>query len=56
MEEIVKQFIQQENGLETVEYAIVASIIVVSIIAAIVGIGMWVSGRFEILERNLSTP
>ena len=52
----VKRFIQDERGLETVEYAIIAGLIVVGTIATIVTIGTWVSSKFDKLNTALGTP
>jgi Flp pilus assembly pilin Flp len=42
------------NRLETVEYAIIAGLIVVSSIVTIVSIGTWVSGKFSALNAVLA--
>lgn len=51
----IKRFLKDEQGLETVEYAILLGLIVAGTIAAVVGIGAWVSGRFEATESQLTT-
>ena len=50
---LVKSFIVNEQGLETVEYAIIAGLIVAATITAITAIGTWVSGKFGTLKTNL---
>jgi pilus assembly protein Flp/PilA len=50
---MVKKFILAEDGLETVEYAIIAGLIVVGVIATVVSIGTWVSGKFTTLNTSL---
>lgn len=45
--EIAKSFVKDERGLETVEYAIIAGLIVVGTIVTIASIGTWVSGKFS---------
>jgi len=52
----VKRFIQDERGLETVEYAIIAGLIVVGTIATILAIGAWVNTKFNALNTALGTP
>jgi pilus assembly protein Flp/PilA len=47
------RFVRDERGLETVEYAIIAGLIVVGTIATIVTIGTWVSGKFVALNAAL---
>jgi Flp pilus assembly pilin Flp len=41
------------EGLETVEYAIIAGLIVVGSIGTIAGIGTWVSAKFAALNTAL---
>lgn len=55
VKEIVKRFVKDERGLETVEYAIIAGLIVVGTIVTIASIGTWVSAKFTLLESGLST-
>ena len=52
MERFLK-FIKDEDGLETVEYAIIGGLIVVATIATIVSIGQWVSAKFDALLAAL---
>ncbi len=54
--EIAKRFVKDERGLETVEYAIIAGLIVVGTIATIATIGVWVKGKFDALELALNPP
>lgn len=54
--EIVKRFVKDERGLETVEYAIIAGLIVVGTIATIASIGVWVNAKFTTLNTTLGTP
>ena len=51
---MLKIFLKDERGLETVEYAIIAGLIVSGLIAIIVSIGVWVKGTFTTLQTNLS--
>ena len=53
MKALVKKFVKDERGLETVEYAIIAGLIVVGTIATVVSIGVWVQGKFEALNTGL---
>ena len=50
----IMRFIKDEEGLETVEYAIIAGLIVIGTIATIAAIGGWVNTKFEALEAGLS--
>lgn len=49
-----KEFVLAEDGLETVEYAIISGIIVVAVIATLISIGTWVSGKFTTLDTGLA--
>jgi pilus assembly protein Flp/PilA len=51
---LVNKFIANDQGLETVEYAIIAGLIVVGTVAAITAIGGWVSGKFTALRTALN--
>lgn len=54
---IVKRFVRDERGLETVEYAIILGIIVVATIGWIVALGNWVFTQFSELGTELgATP
>jgi pilus assembly protein Flp/PilA len=53
MKVTIKQFVVAEEGLETVEYAIIAGLIVVGVIATVVTIGTWVSGKFTAINAGL---
>ena len=51
---LAKRFASDERGLETVEYAIIAGIIVAGTVATIVAIGTWVSGALGTLQDELA--
>lgn len=44
---MTRQFRDDENGAAMVEYSILIGIIAVASIGFIIGIGMWVTGRFS---------
>ncbi|MBL7215007.1 MAG: Flp family type IVb pilin [Phycisphaerae bacterium] len=48
-------FLKDEKGLETVEYAIIAGLIVVGIVTFIASIGDWVAAQFGSLDTDLNT-
>ncbi|MHC4387074.1 MAG: Flp family type IVb pilin [Planctomycetota bacterium] len=52
--EMLKRFFKDERGLETVEYAIIAGLIVVGTIATVVSIGAWVNTKFTALDTGLA--
>lgn len=47
MKEFLKKLAAAEKGMEVVEYAVVAGLIVVGVITIIVSIGFLVSKRFQ---------
>ena len=51
---IAKQFRDDENGAAMVEYSILVGIIAGAAILIIVGIGLWVNGRFTDLCTDLA--
>jgi Flp pilus assembly pilin Flp len=50
----IARFIKEEDGLETVEYAIITGLIVVGVIATVASIGAWVDARFTALDTGLA--
>ena len=49
----LNRFLSDEQGLETVEYAIIAGLIVSGLVAIIVAIGGWVKNQFSNLQTSL---
>ena len=49
----LNRFLSDERGLETVEYAIIAGLIVSGLVAIIVAIGGWVKTQFSNLQTSL---
>jgi len=56
MMEMLKRFIKDEQGLETVEWAVIAALIVVGLIVAITNLGDNVKASFEALESATDAP
>lgn len=50
---LIKRFLRDESGLETVEYAIMAGLVVSGLVAIVASIGAWVKSRFEALQAEL---
>jgi len=46
---------RDEKGLEAVEYAIIAGLIVATAIITLSILGMWVTGQFDAVSDNLDT-
>jgi Flp pilus assembly pilin Flp len=47
MKTLIKKFLGDESGLETVEYAIILGLIVAGTIGLVVAIGIWVNTQFQ---------
>ena len=54
-EGMLKKMLKSEEGLETVEYAIIAGLIVVGVIATVTNIGSWVATQFGALLTALQS-
>jgi Flp pilus assembly pilin Flp len=50
---LAKRFVREDDGLETVEYAIISGLIVVGTIGAITAIGQWVAAQYQALQSAL---
>ena len=50
---LMKRFVVADDGLETVEYAIITGLIVAATITAIAAIGIWVNNTFVGLQTDL---
>ena len=55
MKEKLLSFIKEEQGTETVEWAIMIGLIAVASIAVILGIGNWVNQKFTSLQTGLGS-
>lgn len=49
----LKRFWREDQGLETVEYAIITGLIVAATITAIGVLGGWVTTQFESVNENV---
>ncbi len=52
---MLKRFVKDEQGLETVEYAIILGLVVVTTIGAIITLGGWVLNKFNATNTALAT-
>lgn len=50
---LIKRFVSDEKGLETVEYAIIVGLIVGGLVLVIAAIGTWVNTQFTDLQTDL---
>ena len=48
-----KQFLRDESGMETVEYSVIAGLLVVGALTAIALVGMWVQSTFGNFDNEL---
>ena len=54
MKAVLRRFLKDERGLETVEYAIILGLIVAATIAAIITLGQWVLAQFTATNQALT--
>ena len=52
--EMLKRFLKDESGLETVEYAVIAGLILLATILTISAVGVLVNAKFQALEAALT--
>ncbi len=55
MTKVIKRFINDERGLETVEYAVMTALVVSALVLAITALTGAVSTRFGVVEGVIST-
>ena len=48
---MVKRFVRDERGMETVEWAVVAALIIAGLVTVIAGIGTNVNTKFNALQN-----
>lgn len=56
MKALLKKFVNDERGLETVEWAVIAALIVTGLVGVITTLGTKVSAEFTALSAELPTP
>jgi Flp pilus assembly pilin Flp len=49
----LQAFLHDDEGLETVEYAIIAGLIVSALVVLMIAIGDWVEGRYNEVKTEL---
>lgn len=52
--ELVRRFLHEEDGTETVEWGIMAGLLVVGLVTVVAAIGTWVSTRMTNLSTELA--
>ena len=53
LRKMLRRFACEESGLESIEYAIIVSLVTVAVIATIVAVGFWVNKRYGRLAAAL---
>ena len=54
MKDLANRFLRDETGLETIEYAIIAGLVVTAVVASTFAIGTWLGGKIEGLKTELT--
>ena len=54
MRHSIRTFIRNEEGLETIEYAMMTSLIVAGMLVSLVALGIAVEGRFNIASSVIA--
>jgi len=49
---MLQRFLADDRGLETVEYAIIAGLVVASLIAVVAALGAWTKAQFDALKTE----
>ncbi len=53
MKNVMKSLLSDERGTETVEWGLMAGLIVGGLVLTVAAIGSWVKGRFDDLNTDL---
>lgn len=48
-----RSFLFNDDGLETVEYAIILGLIVIGVLGSLAAIGAWVSSKYQAVQNAL---
>jgi Flp pilus assembly pilin Flp len=56
MTTLVKRFVAEEQGLETVEYAVLAALIIIAVVGAIATLGTAIKGQFTNVAGTVTSP
>ena len=54
MKKLIKRFVEDEGGLETVEYAIIVGFLIAGLIVLLAAIGAWVNLQYNNLKTEIS--
>ncbi len=50
---MIRAFLRNESGTETVEWGVMAGLIIAGVVLAVGAIGTWVATQFTTLQSNL---
>ena len=56
MKEMIQRFIREEDGLETVEYAVMTALIIGGLVIVVGLLGEAVAGRFSATTDEIAVP
>lgn len=54
MRMVLKKFMRDDSGVETVEYAVMTALIVAALVAAIAALSLAIQGRFNAVDQVVS--
>jgi Flp pilus assembly pilin Flp len=54
MNELLKRFVADENGLETIEYAIMTALILGGVLAVVGAVALLLQGKYQLVENELT--
>ncbi len=49
----LKKFVSDERGTETVEWGVMAGLIVAGLVTVVGAIGIWIKGKFDTMKTDL---
>ena len=56
MKTLLRRFFAEEHGLETVEYAVLAALIIIAVVGAIATLGTAIKGQFTNVAGTVNNP
>lgn len=56
MRKLIEKFRREEDGAAMIEYTVLLGIISVAVIASVIAVGGWVTGKWSALEDQLIPP
>jgi Flp pilus assembly pilin Flp len=56
MKAVLRRFVRDEQGLETVEYAVMTALIVAGLILAVYTLGQTIKTQFQNVDNEINNP